>query len=48
MLAGALVFHHHPGGSRNQSGEKELQEKPPQLHVSNAFEMETHRVQMSP
>ena len=40
MLASALVFHHHLGGSRNQSGEKELQEKPPQLHVNNAFEMD--------
>ena len=40
MLASALVFHHHLGGSRNKSGEKELQEKPPQLHVNNAFEMD--------
>ena len=48
MLASALVFHHHLGGSRNQSGEKELQEKPPWLHVNNAFEVETHRVQRSP
>ena len=48
MLASALVFHHHLGGSRNKSGEKELQEKAPQLHVNNTFEKETHRVQRSP
>ena len=29
MLASAFLFHHHPGGSQNRSGEKELQENRP-------------------